>query len=78
MIFITRNGNAENINKGKEPYREAYSQAKRRRMLQFDNEILDVDMIPVCGKDFSSTYLKSKVSQTFTFPFQIIIVSQMK
>ncbi|CAI9300817.1 unnamed protein product [Lactuca saligna] len=52
--------NNENINKGKEPYREAYSQAKRRRMLQFDNEIVDVDMIPVCGKDFSSTYLKSK------------------
>lgn len=52
------------MNKETEPYRETCSQAKRRRMLQFDNEVLDVDIMPLCDEDFSSIYLKSKVSWT--------------
>lgn len=50
----------ENINKGTEPCREAYSQAKRRRVLHFENEVLDADIMPLCDEDFSSVYLKSK------------------
>ncbi|XP_071741187.1 protein XRI1-like [Rutidosis leptorrhynchoides] len=50
----------ENINKGTETCRETYSQAKRRRMLDFDNEVMDIDMLPLCEEDFSSMYLKSK------------------
>ncbi|KAK1437373.1 hypothetical protein QVD17_03164 [Tagetes erecta] len=52
--------NHENMNKETEPCRESYSQAKRRRMLHFDNEILDVDSMAPCHEDFSSVYLKSK------------------
>ncbi|PSR86353.1 hypothetical protein CEY00_Acc31976 [Actinidia chinensis var. chinensis] len=33
------------------------SQLKRRRMLQFDNEVLDT---PLCSEDISSVFLKSK------------------
>lgn len=48
----------ENMNKGKEQCRETSSQVKRRRMLQFDTEVLDV--LPLCSEDMSSTFLKSK------------------
>ncbi|KAL8262006.1 hypothetical protein R6Q59_026055 [Mikania micrantha] len=50
----------ENINKGTELCRETFTQAKRRRMLHFDNEHPDVDIMPLCEEDFSSVYLKSK------------------
>ncbi|KAJ9565064.1 hypothetical protein OSB04_001030 [Centaurea solstitialis] len=50
----------ENVNKGTGPCREAYSQAKRRRMLHFDDKVSDVDVMPLCDEDFSSIYLKSK------------------
>lgn len=50
----------ENINKEIGPCREAHSQAKRRRMLHFDDEVLDVDVMPLCDEDLSSTYLKGK------------------
>nr|XP_043637378.1 protein XRI1-like [Erigeron canadensis] len=50
----------ENIDKGTERCRETYSQVKRRRMLHFDNEDLDVDIISLCDDDYSSIYLKSK------------------
>ncbi|KAJ9543422.1 hypothetical protein OSB04_023129 [Centaurea solstitialis] len=50
----------ENVNKGMEMCREASSQAKRRRMLHFEDEVLDVDVLPLCDEDFSSTFLKSK------------------
>lgn len=50
----------ENINKGMEMCREASSQAKRRRMLHFEDEVLDVDVLPLCDEDFSSAFLKSK------------------
>ncbi|KAI3667928.1 hypothetical protein L6452_42998 [Arctium lappa] len=53
----------ENINKGMEVCREASSQAKRRRMLHFEDEVLDVDVLPLCDEDFSSTFLKSKESE---------------
>ncbi|KAI3760254.1 hypothetical protein L1987_50647 [Smallanthus sonchifolius] len=49
----------ENITKGTEPCRETYSQAKRRRVLHFDNEVSDADISPLY-EDFSSVYLKSK------------------
>ncbi|XP_071717165.1 protein XRI1-like [Rutidosis leptorrhynchoides] len=52
--------NDENVNKGTETCRETYSQAKRRRMLDFDNEVVDIDIMPLCEEDFSSMYLKSK------------------
>ncbi|XP_076909923.1 protein XRI1-like isoform X2 [Bidens hawaiensis] len=50
----------DNINKETEPCKEAFSQAKRRRMLHFDNEISDMDVMPFCEEDYSSVYLKSK------------------
>ncbi|KAK9069367.1 hypothetical protein SSX86_011270 [Deinandra increscens subsp. villosa] len=50
----------ENINKGTEPCRETYSQAKRRRMLHFNNEVLGTPIMPLCEENFSSVYLKSK------------------
>ncbi|XP_076945806.1 protein XRI1-like [Bidens hawaiensis] len=50
----------ENINKGTEPCKETFSQAKRRRMLHFDNEISDVDIMPFYEEDYSSVYLKTK------------------
>ncbi|CAL5337135.1 unnamed protein product [Camellia sinensis] len=37
---------------------EMSSQVKRRRMLQFDNEILGS---PLCNEEISSVFLKSKV-----------------
>ncbi|KVI03815.1 hypothetical protein Ccrd_017891 [Cynara cardunculus var. scolymus] len=37
----------------------ASSQAKRRRMLHFEDEVLDVDVLPLCDEDFSSTFLKN-------------------
>ncbi|KAI7743738.1 hypothetical protein M8C21_017707 [Ambrosia artemisiifolia] len=39
---------------------EICSQSKRRRMLQFDDEGLDADVLPLCDEDFSSNFLKSK------------------
>ncbi|XP_076939408.1 protein XRI1-like [Bidens hawaiensis] len=51
----------DNINKETEPCKETFSQAKRRRMLHFDNEISDMDVMPFCEEDYSSVYLKSKV-----------------
>ncbi|KAL9995947.1 putative protein XRI1 [Helianthus debilis subsp. tardiflorus] len=50
----------ENINKEMEPCAETYSQAKRRRMLHFDSEISEADIMPLCEEDFSSVYIKSK------------------
>ncbi|XP_076886072.1 protein XRI1-like [Bidens hawaiensis] len=50
----------ENVNKGKEICREPSSQSKRRRMLQFDDEGLTADGLPLCDEDFSSNFLKSK------------------
>nr|GEZ78302.1 protein XRI1-like isoform X2 [Tanacetum cinerariifolium] len=52
--------NNEKVSKGTEPCTLTYSQAKRRRMLQFDNEDVDVDIISLCDEDTSSVYLKSK------------------
>ncbi|KAI3676359.1 hypothetical protein L1987_85965 [Smallanthus sonchifolius] len=46
----------ENVNKGMETCWEPSSQSKRRRMLHFDDEILDVDVLQFCDEDF----LKSK------------------
>lgn len=54
---VTDNGN---VNKGMEFCREASSQSKRRRMLHFDDEVLDVDVLPLCHENFSSSFLKSK------------------
>ncbi|XP_028097459.1 protein XRI1-like isoform X3 [Camellia sinensis] len=50
---------ADNVNMNKELQhcRETSAQVKRRRMLQFDNEILDS---PLCNEDISSVFLKSK------------------
>ncbi|GKA97806.1 XRI1-like protein isoform X2 [Tanacetum coccineum] len=50
----------ENVNKGMETCREASSQSKRRRVLHFDDEVLDVDVLPLCDETFSSAFLKSK------------------
>ncbi|GJY56375.1 XRI1-like protein isoform X2 [Tanacetum coccineum] len=52
--------NNEKVSEGTEPCTLTYSQAKRRRMLQFDNEDVDVDIISLCDEDTSSVYLKSK------------------
>ncbi|KAA8550617.1 hypothetical protein F0562_002301 [Nyssa sinensis] len=49
--------NSENMDKESEQCRETSSQVKRRRMLQFNTEVLDV---PLCNEDMSSTFLKSK------------------
>ncbi|CAI9288350.1 unnamed protein product [Lactuca saligna] len=54
---VTENGT---VNKGVEYCREASSQAKRRRMLHFDDEVLDADVLPLCDEDFSTNFLKSK------------------
>ncbi|XP_059660292.1 protein XRI1-like isoform X2 [Cornus florida] len=48
---------SENMNKESGQCRETSSQIKRRRMLQFDDQILD---IPICNEEMSSTFLKSK------------------
>lgn len=50
----------ENVNKGMETCREASSQSKRRRVLHFDDESLDVDVLTLCDETFSSSFLKSK------------------
>ncbi|KAM7527412.1 hypothetical protein LguiB_030822 [Lonicera macranthoides] len=50
--------NSENVNKEMQLCKENSSQLKRRRMLQFDNEVLDID--PFCNEDISSVFLKSK------------------
>nr|XP_043609596.1 protein XRI1-like isoform X2 [Erigeron canadensis] len=50
----------ENVSKGMELSREPTSQAKRRRMLQFDDEVLDANVLPFCDEHFSSNFLKSK------------------
>ncbi|KAI3829834.1 hypothetical protein L1987_03962 [Smallanthus sonchifolius] len=52
--------NNENANKGMETCREMSSQSKRRRMLHFDDEGLDADVLPLCDEDLSSNFLKSK------------------
>ncbi|CAL5415160.1 unnamed protein product [Camellia sinensis] len=51
---------ADNVNMDKELQQctEMSSQVKRRRMLQFDNEILGS---PLCNEEISSVFLKSKV-----------------
>ena len=54
--------------------REASSQAKRRRMLHFEDEVLDVDVLPLCDEDFSSTFLKSKVR--IILPFFLFICAK--
>ncbi|GMP88897.1 hypothetical protein CsSME_00040714 [Camellia sinensis var. sinensis] len=50
---------ADNVNMDKELQQctEMSSQVKRRRMLQFDNEILGS---PLCNEEISSVFLKSK------------------
>ncbi|KAK9057437.1 hypothetical protein SSX86_022272 [Deinandra increscens subsp. villosa] len=50
----------ENADKGMEMCREVSSQSKRRRMLHFDAEVSDADVLPLCDEDFSSNFLKSK------------------
>ncbi|XP_052210953.1 protein XRI1 isoform X2 [Diospyros lotus] len=47
----------ENMKKGLQDCRETNSQVKRRRMLQFDNEVLDA---PFCNEEMPSVFLKSK------------------
>ncbi|MFS7902301.1 putative protein XRI1 [Helianthus anomalus] len=39
---------------------EICSQSKRRRMLHFDDEGLDADVLPLCDEVLSSSFLKSK------------------
>ncbi|XP_065876449.1 protein XRI1 isoform X3 [Euphorbia lathyris] len=48
--------NHNNVQKEPEEYREASSQLKRRRMLQFDNQAIDS---PLCNEDISSVFLQS-------------------
>ncbi|KAK2998255.1 hypothetical protein RJ639_024360, partial [Escallonia herrerae] len=48
---------SEHTNKDPGLFRETSSQVKRRRMLQFDTEILDA---PFCNEEMSSPFLKSK------------------
>ncbi|KAL9996487.1 putative legumain protein [Helianthus debilis subsp. tardiflorus] len=40
---------------------EICSQSKRRRMLHFDDEGLDADVLPLCDEVLSSSFLKFKV-----------------
>uniref|UniRef100_A0A5B6YJI6 Putative X-ray induced transcript 1 n=1 Tax=Davidia involucrata TaxID=16924 RepID=A0A5B6YJI6_DAVIN len=49
--------NSENMDKESEQCRETSSQVKRRRMLQFDTQVLGA---PLCNEEMSSTFLKSK------------------
>ncbi|KAL8260728.1 hypothetical protein R6Q59_028681 [Mikania micrantha] len=51
---------SENVNKEIDECWEPSSQSKRRRMLHFDDETLDVDVLQLCDEDFSSDILKSK------------------
>lgn len=53
MHFIKQT--AEVTGKGLEQYREPSSQVKRRRMLQFESEVLDT---PLCNDE---AFLRSKV-----------------
>ncbi|KAL8258936.1 hypothetical protein R6Q59_026924 [Mikania micrantha] len=48
----------ENANKGMETCHEVSSQSKRRRMLRFNDEVEDADVLPLCDEDFSSNFLK--------------------
>ncbi|KAK1428480.1 hypothetical protein QVD17_17315 [Tagetes erecta] len=50
----------ENAIKGMEMSTEVPSQSKRRRMLHFEEEVLDADVLPLCDEDYSSNFLKSK------------------
>ncbi|XP_076894799.1 protein XRI1-like [Bidens hawaiensis] len=49
----------EYIDKGLEPS----SRSKRRRVLHFDDEVLDADVLQLCDEDFSSDFLKSKENE---------------
>ncbi|KAK9069023.1 hypothetical protein SSX86_013139 [Deinandra increscens subsp. villosa] len=51
----------ENVNKRMETWPS--SQSKRRRVLHFDDEILDVDILQLCDEEFSSDFLKSKENE---------------
>ncbi|WCJ38049.1 x-ray induced transcript 1 [Euphorbia peplus] len=48
--------NSDNVQKEPDEYREASSQLKRRRMLQFDTQAIDS---PLCNEDISSVFLQS-------------------
>ena len=61
FLLFDRVLKTENVNKGMEACREASSQSKRRRVLHFDDESLDVDVVTLCDETFSSSFLKSKV-----------------
>ncbi|XP_059626206.1 protein XRI1-like isoform X4 [Cornus florida] len=60
--------NTEYMNKESEYCRETSSQVKRRRMLQFDTDVLDAYL---CNEDMPSTFLNSKgrddsIEETFS------------
>ncbi|XP_076928317.1 protein XRI1-like [Bidens hawaiensis] len=60
--------NYENINKETETCRESYSQAKRRKMLHFEDEIFGVDVMPHCHEDLTYVYLVREASLDEALP----------
>ena len=62
---LNRKWIAVDMNKELEHCGMMSSQLKGRRMLQFDNEVLDT---PLCSEDISSVFLKSEVGVSFLFP----------
>lgn len=70
-FIMWRNGVSDDRNKKSEESRETHSQAKRRRMLQFNAQDMGTSL---CSEDLSSRFLKSLVSD-MNFPF---LLSQIK
>nr|DAD23973.1 TPA_asm: hypothetical protein HUJ06_025436 [Nelumbo nucifera] len=60
---------SENVNKELEEYREPTSQTKRRRMLQFNTQVIDPCF---CNEELPSAFVKSKVSGAAQFIDKIL------